>query len=112
MSNQKNNNPPFITRREALKRGILGATSIALASPFSRQARSALLRPRAKSVIQIWMWGGPSHLDTFDPKPDASYDYCGPYDKPIPTNVDGIQICQMRAAGRQVFHHPQHDPWH
>jgi len=95
MSNQKNNNPPFITRREALKRGILGATSIALASPFSRQARSALLRPRAKSVIQIWMWGGPSHLDTFDPKPDASYDYCGPYDKPIPTNVDGIQICQM-----------------
>jgi len=95
MSTQKNNNPPFITRREALKRGILGATSIALASPFSRQARSALLRPRAKSVIQIWMWGGPSHLDTFDPKPDAGYDYCGPYDKPIPTNVDGIQICQM-----------------
>jgi len=95
MSNQKNNNPPFITRREALKRGILGATSIALASPFSRQARSALLRPSAQSVIQIWMWGGPSHLDTFDPKPDAGYDYCGPYDKPIPTNVDGIQICQM-----------------
>ena len=95
MSTQKNNNPPFITRREALNRGILGATSIALASPFSLQARSALLRPRAKSVIQIWMWGGPSHLDTFDPKPDAGYDYCGPYDKPIPTNVDGIQICQM-----------------
>ncbi len=46
-------------------------------------------------MIQIWMWGGPSHLDTFDPKPDAGYDYCGPYDKPIPTNVDGIQICQM-----------------
>jgi len=95
MSNQKNNNPPFITRREALKRGFLGATSIALASPFSRQARSAPLRPSAHSVIQIWMWGGPSHLDTFDPKPGAGYDYCGPYDKPIPTNVDGIQICQM-----------------
>jgi len=47
---------------------------------------------RAKSVIQIWMWGGPAHLDTFDPKPKAGYDYCGPLDKDIPTNVDGIRI--------------------
>ena len=38
------------------------------------------------------MWGGPSHLDTFDPKPDAGYDYCGPLDEVIATNVDGIQI--------------------
>jgi len=84
-----------MTRREALKRGFLGAAGIALVAPFSRQARSASLQPRAKSVIQIWMWGGPSHLDTFDPKPDAGYDYCGPLDKPIPTNVEGIQIGQM-----------------
>jgi hypothetical protein len=46
----------------------------------------------AKSLIQIWLWGGPSHLDTFDPKPAAGKDYCGPYTKPIDTNVDGIQI--------------------
>jgi len=95
MSKQKNNYPNFMTRREALKRGFLGAAGIALVAPFSRQARSASLQPRAKSVIQIWMWGGPSHLDTFDPKPDAGYDYCGPLDKPIPTNVEGIQIGQM-----------------
>jgi len=38
------------------------------------------------------MWGGPSHLDTFDPKPDAGEDYCGPFKSPIPTNVDGIVI--------------------
>jgi hypothetical protein len=43
-------------------------------------------------VIQIWMWGGPSHLDTFDPKPEAGYEYCGPLANPIPTNVDGIII--------------------
>lgn len=49
-------------------------------------------KPHAKAVIQIWMWGGPSQLDTFDPKPDAGYDYCGPLDKAIPTNVPGIQI--------------------
>jgi hypothetical protein len=51
-------------------------------------------RAKAKSVIQIWMWGGPSHLDTFDPKPEAGAEYCGPYTQPIATNVDGIQIGQ------------------
>jgi hypothetical protein len=58
-------------------------------------AHGASLQPKAKSVIQIWMWGGPSHLDTFDPKPDAGYDYCGPLNKPIQTNVEGIQICEL-----------------
>jgi hypothetical protein len=52
-------------------------------------------RPQAKAVIQIWLWGGPSQLDTFDPKPDAGYDYCGPLNKPIPTNVAGMQISQL-----------------
>ena len=41
------------------------------------------------------MWGGPSHLDTFDPKPDAGYDYCGPFNKPVATNIDGIRISEM-----------------
>jgi hypothetical protein len=41
------------------------------------------------------MWGGPSHLDTFDPKPEAGNDYCGPLNKPIATNVDGIRICEL-----------------
>jgi hypothetical protein len=50
---------------------------------------------RAKSVIQIWMWGGPSHLDTFDPKPAAGYDYCGPLNTPVRTNVDGIVIGEL-----------------
>jgi len=52
-------------------------------------------KPYAKSVIQIWMWGGPSHLDTFDPKPEAGHDYSGPLDKPIATNVPGILISQQ-----------------
>ncbi len=49
----------------------------------------------AKSVIQIWLWGGPSHLDTFDPKPEAGRDYCGQLDAPIDTNVSGIRIGQL-----------------
>ena len=50
---------------------------------------------KAKSVIQIWAAGGPTHLDTFDPKPDAGNDYCGPLNKPIATNVDGIRISEL-----------------
>ena len=41
------------------------------------------------------MAGGPAHLDTFDPKPGAGYDYCGPLDKPIATNVNGIIIGEL-----------------
>jgi len=41
------------------------------------------------------MWGGPAHLDTFDPKPAAGYDYCGPFDKPIPTKTDGVLINEL-----------------
>lgn len=85
----------YITRREALRRGLIGAAGLAITGTLSGQARSAALRPKARSVIQIWMWGGPCHIDTFDPKPGAGYDYCGPYKKPIATNADGIQICEM-----------------
>ncbi len=66
-------------------------------APLTAQAIKAapLSKPFAKSVIQIWMWGGPSHLDTFDPKPEAGHDYSGPLDKPIATNVPGILIGQQ-----------------
>ena len=45
----------------------------------------------AKSVVEIWQWGGPSQLETFDPKPKASRDYNGGL-KAIPTNVPGVEI--------------------
>jgi hypothetical protein len=41
------------------------------------------------------MWGGPPHIDTFDPKPGAGEDYTGPLRRAIPTNVDGIQIGEL-----------------
>ncbi|MBE6376477.1 MAG: DUF1501 domain-containing protein [Lentisphaerae bacterium] len=50
--------------------------------------------PPAKSVIEIWVWGGPSQLETFDPKPDAPAKYNNGL-KAINTNVPGIQISEM-----------------
>ena len=46
-------------------------------------------------MIQIWLWGGPCHLDTFDPKPEAGSDYCGDFTSPIETNVSGIRIHEL-----------------
>ena len=86
-----------ITRREAMRRGLAGAGGFLLANAFGLPAwaETQTVKAKAKSVIQIWMWGGPSHLDTFDPKPEAGYDYCGPLNKPIATNVDGIVIGEL-----------------
>jgi len=56
---------------------------------------SAAPRAKAKAVIQIWLWGGPCHIDTFDPKPDAGYDFCGPLNEAISTNVDGIRLGKL-----------------
>jgi hypothetical protein len=92
---KKHEQTGFITRRQVLKRGLAGAAGLALTGPLRNRAQTASIKPKAKSVIQIWMWGGPSHLDTFDPKPEAGYDYCGPLNKPISTNVDGIRICEL-----------------
>jgi len=79
--------PLEFSRRDLLR--LLGAAGMAL------PLRAGVQPAKAKAVIQIWMWGGPAHLDTFDPKPAAGYDYCGPFDKPIATNVAGLQINEL-----------------
>ena len=84
-----------ISRRELLGRGLFGAAGLLLADRLGPQTHAAAPKARAKSVIQIWMWGGPAHIDTFDPKPDAGNDYCGQLSKPIKTNVDGVIIGEL-----------------
>jgi hypothetical protein len=89
-------NPWTITRRDLLRSGIFAATSLAFAPKWTwATAPDKAAKAKAKAVIQIWMWGGPPHTDTFDPKPDAGYDYCGPLDETISTNVDGVRIGQL-----------------
>ena len=94
--------PDLVSRRGALKRALFGAAGLALldrglavAQPAGQPVAPAGQPAKAKAVIQIWLWGGPSHLDTFDPKPEAGYDYCGPLSHPIATNVPGIRIGEL-----------------
>ncbi len=84
-----------LTRREALRRCLFGAGGLLLLNGWGLQSFAATRPAKAKSVIQVWLWGGPCHIDTFDPKPEAGRDYCGPLDSPIETNVNGIRIGQL-----------------
>jgi hypothetical protein len=93
--NKKNSLFPGLSRREAIRRGVIAAGGLMLADSLSFRALAAAPTAQAKAIIQLWMWGGPSHLDTFDPKPEAGNDYCGPFKNPIETNVPGIKICEL-----------------
>ena len=91
-----------IKRREALRLGLLGAAGVLLAdhagaepAPTVITSAAPVIHAKAKSVIQIFLWGGMSHIDTWDPKPDTGYDYMGEFRKAIPTNVDGIQLGEL-----------------
>ena len=86
---------PRLSRREAIRRALLAACGLVLADHISFRALAAAPAARAKAVIQIWMWGGPPHVDIFDPKPEAGTDYCGPLKTPIETNVSGIRIGEL-----------------
>lgn len=90
--------PVQTNRREFLLTAAGGAalSSIALASP-------APLRPArdGRAIIQIVMTGGPSGIDTWDPKPDASVDIRGPF-RPISTRIPGVYLSELfpRLAAR------------
>jgi hypothetical protein len=76
-----------LTRRRLLKISGLGLLSLA------GQARAEKRKPRANAVIFLHQWGGPSHHDTFDMKPDAPDAVRGEF-KPVASNVPGLRVCE------------------
>ncbi|NQT40784.1 MAG: DUF1501 domain-containing protein, partial [Planctomycetes bacterium] len=87
-----------ISRREAMHRGLCGAGGALLAGGLGSHCLAAEGKKKApkvvkaKSVIQIFLWGGMSHNDTWDPKPEAGRDYMGEFPDVVKSNVDGIQL--------------------
>jgi hypothetical protein len=99
MDSYESNMSSRITRREAMGWGLFGAGSLLmgdrLASGCSATAAEASTdkpKAKAKSVIQIFLWGGMSHNDTWDPKPESGRDYMGEFGDVTSTNVPGIQL--------------------
>jgi hypothetical protein len=81
-------------REQITRRGFISLTAASTLSGWlGRVAAHAAEQPQAKSCILLWMSGGPSHLDTFDLKPDAPVGIRGEF-KPIETSVAGIQISE------------------
>lgn len=85
-----------IHRRDAIRvggAGLLGLTLPKLLQAEEQQAGLPTSRGRAKSVIFLFQWGGPSHVDTFDMKPDAPDGYRSLYGR-IATSVPGMSVCE------------------
>jgi hypothetical protein len=106
-----------MSRREAMRRGLWGTAAVVAAGGLASRALAAdkkgaedkakAARDKAardkeaiakagkgktRSVIQIFLWGGMSHNDTWDPKPGTGREYLGEFTEVVPTNVDGIQL--------------------
>ena len=91
-----------ITRRELLRVGGLAFSGLTLADLLRLRAAAGKESGRAKSVIMIWLRGGPSHIDSYDMKPAAPAEIRGEF-QPIATNVPGIQICEHTPRQAQIM---------
>jgi len=84
-----------IVRREFFKVGALGLGALGLADLLHLRALGATdEKATPKSVIMVYLPGGPSHIDMYDLKPDAPVEVRGEF-KPIQTNVPGLDICEL-----------------
>jgi hypothetical protein len=88
-------NPSYRTRRDFLHLGALSLGGLTLGDVLRlRAATPSARQPRQKSVIMIFLAGGPSHIDMYDLKPGAPREYRGEF-RPIKTNVPGMEICEL-----------------
>jgi hypothetical protein len=82
-------------RREFLRCGIAGLTSLSLPALFKLRAEaSAKPAGERTALIVVWLHGGASHLETYDPKPTAPDGVRGPY-LPISTRASGMELCEL-----------------
>src|SRR5437763_11768585 len=92
-----------ITRREFLQAGALGIGGLTLADLLRFRARAATSQPAvpAKSIIMVYLQGGPSHIDMYDLKPKAPVEYRGEF-RPIRTRVPGLDVCELMPLQAQI----------
>ncbi len=91
-----------LSRRDVLQVGALALPGLMLGDVLRLQARAATASARPKSVIMIWMRGGPSHIDSVDMKPEAPPEIRGEF-RPIATNVPGVHICEYMPRLSQMM---------
>jgi uncharacterized protein (DUF1501 family) len=82
-----------LSRRAFVQVGASTVLGLSLADLLKQRADGSL-SGTAKSVVLLWLWGGPSQLDTWDPKPNAPLEYRGPFGT-IPTRIPGVRFCEL-----------------
>jgi hypothetical protein len=82
-----------ITRRDLLRAGVLLPWGAGISAAPTRASGTPALQPKAKAVILLDLFGGPSHIDTFDPKPNAPEGIRGEFGT-IATTLPGVRICE------------------
>lgn len=90
-------------RRGFLQAGLLGAGGLSLAELLRSEARAGSRANREASVIILWMRGGPSHIDMWDPKPEAPVEYRGEFGS-MGTSVPGITLTDMLPRSAAIMH--------
>ncbi|NDA66886.1 MAG: DUF1501 domain-containing protein, partial [Verrucomicrobia bacterium] len=82
-----------VARRDFLRVGALTGVGLSLSDYFALSSQGAVSETKGKAAIFVRLGGGPSHMDTFDLKPDAPETHRGEF-KPIKTNADGVMISE------------------
>lgn len=90
------NGSPWLTRRSFLQVGTLGVAGLTLPNLLRARAQAVETGQHLKDTAVVWLFlsGGPSHIDTYDPKPDAPDEIRGPY-RPLRTNVPGVLLSEL-----------------
>lgn len=83
----------LVSRRNLLKAGLAGVAGLSLPRLLSQRAAAAHAAKTGRSLILLWMTGGPSHIDTWDPKPDRPLQNRGPFGV-TRTSVPGVIVCE------------------
>jgi hypothetical protein len=89
-----------VSRRDFLRLGALGLGGLALPDLLRLRAQDGS-KAACRSVIMVCLAGGPSHIDTYDLKPNATAEYRGEF-KPIKTRVPGFDVCELFPLQAQV----------
>ena len=76
-----------------MKAGLAGVGGLTLPDLLRQQAMGATGKAQGKSVILLWLAGGPSHIDTLDPKPGRPVENRGPFGV-TRTRLPGVQVCE------------------
>src|SRR5262245_40158170 len=83
-----------MNRREFLSAGLTGLGSLSLPGLLALRARAAAGPRERTALLVVWLQGGASHLETYDPKPDAPAEVRGPFGA-IATRAEGVRISEL-----------------